>query len=95
MTHTHTHTHHNTQCSIYKKAIYRAYTDATFATRVAVANYMGILGPLIRAEVGEEVQIIFRNKLTFPVNLQLHGVVESSRLNKVSGVESDRIMMNL
>ena len=43
---------------IYRKAIYREYTDATFQAlkpRPAAEEHMGILGPVIRAEVGDTI----------------------------------------
>jgi hypothetical protein len=39
-----------------RKAVYREYTDETFSTRkprTAEWEHLGILGPLIRAEVGD------------------------------------------
>lgn len=36
---------------VYKKALYFAYTDATFTTRVPRDDSMGFLGPALRAEV--------------------------------------------
>jgi len=49
---------------IYDKAIYREYTDATFATlkpRPPEWEHLGLLGPLIRAEVGDTIRVVFRN----------------------------------
>jgi len=49
----------------YLKAIYREYTDATFETvkpRPTEWEHLGILGPLIRAEVGDTVKVVSRNK---------------------------------
>jgi len=48
----------------FKKAVYREYTDATFTTlkpRPASEQYLGILGPVIRAEVGDTIRVVFRN----------------------------------
>src|ERR1700737_45919 len=48
----------------YKKAIYREYTDATFTKlkpRPAPWQHLGILGPLIRAEVGDTIKVVFKN----------------------------------
>jgi len=48
----------------YLKAIYREYTDATFKTlkpRPPEWEHLGILGPLIRAEVGDTVKVVFKN----------------------------------
>src|SRR6185436_15033018 len=40
---------------VYRKALYREYTDATFSTRkrrLPQDEYLGLLGPILRAEVG-------------------------------------------
>lgn len=63
--------------SEYKKSMYREYTDATFKTlkpRPADQAYLGIMGPLIRAEVGDTIRIVFRNNTSFPATLHPHGV---------------------
>jgi len=61
----------------YKKAIYRGYTDATFQ-RLQVASpqwqHLGMLGPLMRAEVGDRLRVTFRNKTRFPASIHPHGV---------------------
>jgi len=62
---------------VYKKAIYREYTDSTFTTlkpRPPEWEHLGILGPLIRAEVGDTIQITYRNNVAFPTSLHPHGV---------------------
>jgi hephaestin len=41
---------------VYRKAVYREYTDGTFATRKPRPpedEYLGLLGPVLRAEVGD------------------------------------------
>jgi len=63
---------------INKKAIYREYTDATFSIlkqRPPEEQYLGILGPLIHAEVGDTIKIIFRNHATHPFGMHPHGVL--------------------
>lgn len=61
----------------YKKAIFRGYTDATFM-RLSVLpahwRHLGILGPLIRAEVGDRIRVTLKNKTRIPVSLHPHGV---------------------
>src|SRR5271156_467192 len=45
---------------VYKKAIYREYTDATFSTlkqRSPDEAYLGILGPVLRGAVGDTIKI--------------------------------------
>ena len=62
---------------MYKKALFREYTDDTFATlkpRPSEWEHLGILGPLIRAEVGDTIRIVYRNNVPFPTGLHPHGV---------------------
>jgi manganese oxidase len=62
---------------IYKKAIFREYTDATFTVlkpRPPEWEHAGILGPILRAEVGDTIKIIFRNNGTHPYSMHPHGV---------------------
>lgn len=61
----------------YLKAVYREYTDASFATpkpRGPVEESLGILGPIIHAEVGDTITVVFRNNTRFPVGIHPHGV---------------------
>jgi FtsP/CotA-like multicopper oxidase with cupredoxin domain len=63
--------------SKYKKAIYVEYTDVTFThrkPRPPAWQYLGILGPVIRAEVGDKIRIVFRNKASRPYSIHPHGV---------------------
>lgn len=48
----------------YLKTLYFEYTNATFTSRKsrsASEEYLGILGPVIRAEVGDEIHVTFKN----------------------------------
>jgi len=66
----------------YKKALFREYTDATFATlkpREPDSEYLGMVGPLLRAEVGDTIRIRFRNNARFPTTLHPHGVFYDKR----------------
>jgi manganese oxidase len=61
----------------YIKAIYREYTDATFKTlkpRPPEEEYLGLLGPLIRAEVGDVVKIVFKNNAGIICSMHPHGL---------------------
>ncbi|XP_069474464.1 ceruloplasmin [Ambystoma mexicanum] len=61
----------------YKKAAYIEYTDATFTTqkeRSPEQMHLGILGPIISAEVGDEVMVTFKNNASHPFSIQAHGV---------------------
>ncbi|CAJ2508131.1 Uu.00g093170.m01.CDS01 [Anthostomella pinea] len=46
------------------KALYRGYTDAAFSNLMEQAPDQCTQGPLLRAEVGDLIQILFCNKLT-------------------------------
>jgi len=62
---------------VYRKAVYREYTDATFATlkpRAPEWEHTGILGPVLRAEVGDTIRVIFKNNTTHPASIHPHGV---------------------
>ncbi|CAM5140522.1 unnamed protein product [Eretmochelys imbricata] len=65
--------------SKYKKAIYREYTDGTFRipkNRTSDEEHLGILGPFIWAEVGDVLNIVFKNNATQPYSIHAHGVLE-------------------
>lgn len=62
----------------YRKAVYREYTDATFATvkpRAPQWEHMGLLGPVIRAEVGDTIKIVFKNNTDMNVSMHAHGLL--------------------
>lgn len=64
----------------FRKAIYREYTDATFAKlkpRPPQWEHLGILGPLIRAEVGDTVKVVFRNNTKITCSMHPHGLAYS------------------
>jgi len=60
----------------YLKALYREYTDETFSTlkpRSADWEHLGMLGPLIRAQVGDTLEVVFRNHADRPFSVHVHG----------------------
>ncbi|HYY10811.1 MAG TPA: multicopper oxidase domain-containing protein [Kineosporiaceae bacterium] len=60
--------------SRYLKCLYRGYTDASFARRTPQPADLGLLGPVIRAEVGDTIRVVFRNSCRIPVSVHPHGV---------------------
>jgi FtsP/CotA-like multicopper oxidase with cupredoxin domain len=63
--------------SKYVKCLYRGYTDSGFGTliqRPASDAYLGFLGPVIRAQVGDAIRVVFRNRCPFPASIHPHGV---------------------
>ncbi|KAM9436317.1 ferroxidase HEPHL1-like isoform 2-T2 [Clarias gariepinus] len=66
----------------YKKVVYQQYTDDTFTTkkpRGPNEEHLGILGPILRVEVGERVQVVFKNKASRNYSVHAHGVKASNR----------------
>ena len=70
---------------IYRKSVYRAYTDSTFTKRVAAPtscpgntmpcdDTLGLMGPVIRAVVGDTIKVVFRNNTSFPAPIHPHGL---------------------
>ena len=66
-----------TKHRIFRKAMYREYTDATFKTerpRSPEWQHLGILGPLIRAEVGDTIKVFFKNNTKLFCTMHPHGL---------------------
>jgi FtsP/CotA-like multicopper oxidase with cupredoxin domain len=62
---------------IYKKAVYREYTDETFTKlklRLPEEQYLGLLGPILRGEVGDTIKVVFKNNGARPYSMHPHGV---------------------
>lgn len=60
--------------SIYKKAVYKEYTDATYRTEKVKPDWLGYLGPEIQAEEGDTVVVLLRNSASRPYSLHPHGM---------------------
>jgi hypothetical protein len=63
--------------TVYRKVLYRAYTDSTFRTlqpRPPEWAHLGFLGPVIHAVVGDTIRVVFRNNGHRPFSMHPHGV---------------------
>ena len=63
---------------VYLKSEYREYTDATFThlkPRPAKWQHLGLLGPVVEAEVGDSIKFVFKNNTRFPASVHPHGVL--------------------
>lgn len=69
----------------YWKSLYRGYTNARFTTPVprptscapaakACDDTLGMLGPVIRAVVGDTIKVVFKNNTSYPASVHPHGV---------------------
>lgn len=59
---------------VYTKYRYIGYTDKSFTTPMPQPEWMGILGPQLRAVVGDTLKVHFLNKTDRPLSLHPHGV---------------------
>ncbi|XP_056329240.1 hephaestin-like protein 1a [Danio aesculapii] len=60
--------------SVYKKAVYRQYTDASYDTEISKPDWLGFLGPILRAEVDDVIVVHMKNFASRPYSLHPHGV---------------------
>jgi manganese oxidase len=58
----------------WNKTRYIEYTDNTFSVRKPQPEWLGILGPIIRAEVGDTVLVHFLNRSDLPHSIHPHGL---------------------
>lgn len=66
------------KATTYQKVLYREYSDSTFQTlrtRPAEWRHLGFLGPILHAEVGDTIRIVFRNNGNRPYSVHPHGVL--------------------
>lgn len=56
------------------KTRYIEYTDSTFTVRKPQPEWLGILGPIIRAEVGDSIVVDFFNRSRMPHSIHPHGL---------------------
>lgn len=59
----------------YTKYRYIGYTDGSYSHPLPQPEWMGILGPTIRAAVGDTIKIHFLNKTDMPLSMHPHGVM--------------------
>jgi hypothetical protein len=62
----------------YLKAVYREYTDGNFTHLKPIPpqwQHLGILGPVIHAEVGDTIKVVFKNNAQYPFSIHPHGVL--------------------
>jgi FtsP/CotA-like multicopper oxidase with cupredoxin domain len=58
----------------WRKVRYVEYTDDRFATKKAQPPWLGVLGPILRAEVGDTVVVHFLNRSKRPATVHPHGL---------------------
>ena len=83
----------------YIKAVYREYKDAKFDTLRfgaesrfnPASRHLGLLGPVIKASVGENIEIFFRNNLGEPTSLvPIAGALVPSKVEAINEIQKAR-----
>ena len=59
---------------VYEKYRYIGYTDGSYKTRTPQPEWMGILGPQLRAVEGDTLKVHFLNKADKPLSIHPHGL---------------------
>ncbi|MFL6080611.1 MAG: multicopper oxidase domain-containing protein [Ornithinibacter sp.] len=70
---------------VYRKSLYRGYTDSSFTKRLVAPtscpagvkpcdDTLGMMGPVIRAVVGDTIKVVFKNNTQYPASVHPHGV---------------------
>uniref|UniRef100_A0AAX7SNV9 ferroxidase n=1 Tax=Astatotilapia calliptera TaxID=8154 RepID=A0AAX7SNV9_ASTCA len=65
----------------FTKVVFRGYLDSSFTTpdiRGEIDEHLGILGPVIKAEVGQSIMVVFRNNANRPYSIHPNGVKPNS-----------------
>ena len=62
----------------YKKAVYREFTGDSFTKQKEHPEYFGLLGPMIKAEVGETIEVVFKNKASQSYSVIPWGILRVS-----------------
>ncbi|XP_067265312.1 coagulation factor V [Chanodichthys erythropterus] len=82
-------TSQNERPTAFKKVVFRKYLDSTFSIRDIrgeMDEHLGILGPVIKAEVDQTVLVFFRNRASRPYSLHANGV---KYLKQMEGLSYD------
>ncbi|KAG8000988.1 Coagulation factor V, partial [Nibea albiflora] len=67
----------NSRETKFTKAVFRRYLDSSFRTpevRGEIDEHLGILGPVIKAEVDQTIMVVFKNNAKRPYSLHPNGV---------------------
>lgn len=60
--------------TLFQRTLYVGYNDNSFTQRLPHPDHLGDLGPVIRAEVDDTIEILLINDANIPVTMHAHGV---------------------
>ncbi|XP_046328508.2 hephaestin-like protein [Haliotis rufescens] len=66
---------HNLLGRVYKKAVYKQYTDATYSVEIEKPKWLGFLGPILKGEEGDTLLLHFKNFATQRYSMHPHGLL--------------------
>ncbi|XP_070303789.1 LOW QUALITY PROTEIN: ceruloplasmin [Salvelinus sp. IW2-2015] len=61
--------------SVYKKAVYLQYTDATYIKEITKPKWLGFLGPVMSAEEGDVIKVHLKNMASRAYSIHSHGIM--------------------
>ena len=67
------------QTNLYKKITLIEYTDHTFTIKKSISSswlHKGFIGPILKINYGDVLQIYFSNKASIPLNLYMDGITQ-------------------
>ncbi|KAK1903337.1 Coagulation factor V, partial [Dissostichus eleginoides] len=77
----------NSRETKFTKVVFRGYMDSSFSTpdiRGEIDEHLGILGPVIKTEVGQSIMVVFMNKASRPYSLHPNGVTYTKHTEGLS-----------
>ncbi|CAG5865387.1 unnamed protein product [Menidia menidia] len=77
----------NSRETKFTKVVFRGYMDASFNTpdvRGEMDEHLGILGPVIKAEIGQSIMVVFRNNANRPFSIHPNGVTYTKQFEGLS-----------
>ncbi|XP_074551183.1 coagulation factor V [Halichoeres trimaculatus] len=77
----------------FTKVVFRRYMDSSFSTpeiRGEMNEHLGILGPLIKAEVGQSIMVVFKNNAGRPFSLHPNGVIYTKQMEGLSYADESK-----
>uniref|UniRef100_A0AAQ6IIQ6 Plastocyanin-like domain-containing protein n=1 Tax=Anabas testudineus TaxID=64144 RepID=A0AAQ6IIQ6_ANATE len=77
------------EMTTFTKVVFRGYMDSSFSTpdvRGELDEHLGILGPVIKAEVGQSIIVVFRNNANRPYSIHPNGVSYTKQSEGLSSV---------
>uniref|UniRef100_UPI0037E7EB91 coagulation factor V n=1 Tax=Semicossyphus pulcher TaxID=241346 RepID=UPI0037E7EB91 len=83
----------NSRETKFTKVVFRGYMDSSFRIpeiRGEMDEHLGILGPVIQAEVGQSIMVVFKNNAKRPFSLHPNGVTYTKQTEGLSYADGSK-----